>query len=134
MKWRSDHDTYSVSFDALGLGDQFPNRQKDGYDFSLVIPNDSDDNFRAYGTPMAPGKTGSVDCTIDKSGNVKVEGKNLKVSIDGPVKVDAQSLEVSSSGEVKVSATGSVAVKGSGPMSIEASGAVKLKGANVGIN
>ena len=77
---------------------------------------------------------GDSTISIDKSGNVKVEGKNLKVSIDGPVKVDAQSLEVSSSGEVKVSATGSVAVKGSGPMSIEASGAVKLKGANVGIN
>src|SRR5208283_1238010 len=77
---------------------------------------------------------GDSTISIDKSGNVKVEGKNLKVSIDGPVKVEAQSLEVSSSGEVKVSATGSVAVKGSGPMSIEASGMVKLKGANVGIN
>jgi type VI secretion system secreted protein VgrG len=77
---------------------------------------------------------GDSTISIDKSGNVKVQGKNLKVAIDGPVKVDAQSLEVTSSGEVKVSATGSVAVKGSGPMSIEASGAVKLKGANVGIN
>jgi type VI secretion system secreted protein VgrG len=77
---------------------------------------------------------GDSKITIDKSGNVKVEGKDLKVSIDGPTKVDAQKLEVSSSGEVKVSATGKVEVKGSGPMSIEASGMVKLKGANVGIN
>ena len=70
VKWRSDHERYSVSFDALGLGDQFLEGQKDGYEFSIVIPNDGDDNFRAYGTPAVPGKTGSVDCTIDKSGNI----------------------------------------------------------------
>ncbi len=85
------------------------------------------------------GSTVTIECgsskiTIDKSGNVKIEGTNLAVSINGPTKIEAQQLEVTSSGDVKVSATGTVSVKGSGPMSIEASGAVKLKGANVGIN
>jgi type VI secretion system secreted protein VgrG len=77
---------------------------------------------------------GDSKITIDKQGNVKVEGKNLKVSIDGPAKVEAQKLEVSSSGDVKVTASGNVAVSSSGPMKIDASGPVKLKGAQVGIN
>jgi len=77
---------------------------------------------------------GSSKITIDASGNVKVEGTNLKVSIGGPITVDAQKLEVTSSGAVSIAATGKVEVKGSGPMNIEASGMVKLKGANVGIN
>ena len=68
--WRSMHDTYSIQLGELGLGDQFPNNQKDGYKFSIVIPNDHNDNFRAYGTPAVPGKTGSVDCSIDKTGRL----------------------------------------------------------------
>jgi type VI secretion system secreted protein VgrG len=91
-----------------------------------------DKNIKAGSTVVI--ECGDSKITIDKSGNVKVEGKDLKVSIDGPAQVTAQKLEVSSSGEVKVAATGKVEVKGSGPMNIEASGMVKLKGSQVGIN
>ena len=70
VKWHTEHRDYSTSFDELGLAKHFANGQKDGYDFSIVIPDEHGDNFRAYGTPTVPGKTGSVDCSTDKSGMV----------------------------------------------------------------
>jgi type VI secretion system secreted protein VgrG len=78
---------------------------------------------------------GDARVTIEKSGAVTIEGKDLSVKATGDVKVEATGkVSVKSSGDVKVEATGKVEVKGSGPMELNASGAVKVKGANVGIN
>lgn len=78
---------------------------------------------------------GDAKVTIEKSGAITIEGKDLSVKASGDVKVEATgAVSVKSSGDVKVEATGKVEVKGSGPMELNASGAVKVKGANVGIN
>ena len=78
---------------------------------------------------------GDVTITVEKSGAVTIDAKDLTVTATGKVKVDATgNVDVKSSGAVSVEATGKVLVKGSGPMELNASGAVKVKGANVGIN
>ncbi|APR76628.1 VgrG protein [Minicystis rosea] len=78
---------------------------------------------------------GDTTITVEKSGAVKIEGKNIAIDAgSGPIKLSGQSIAVSSSGEVKIEASGKVEVKGSGQMNIDASGPVKLRGANVGIN
>ena len=45
------HQAFASSFDSLGLMDQFPNNQKDGYDFAV---NGDGTHFLATGTPAAP--------------------------------------------------------------------------------
>ena len=78
---------------------------------------------------------GDAKVTIEKSGAITIEGKDLSIKATGDVKVEATGqVDVKSSGDVKVEATGKVLVKGSGPMELNASGAVKVKGANVAIN
>ncbi len=62
-KFFAAHQTFASSFDSLGLADQFPNNQKDGYDFAV---NGDGNQFLASGTPAAPGVTASVDCQIDQ--------------------------------------------------------------------
>ncbi len=63
---------YSDSLAALGLDAQFPNGQKDGYQFSINFPIGAAASFRVLGTPVAPGKTGGVDCSIDEKGKMIV--------------------------------------------------------------
>ena len=63
---------YSNSLVALGLGDEFPNGQKDGYQFAINFPTGATTGFRVLGTPVAPGKTGGVDCSIDEKGKLIV--------------------------------------------------------------
>jgi prepilin-type N-terminal cleavage/methylation domain-containing protein len=58
------HQSFATSFDALGLGDQFPNNQKDGYDFSFAGEGLA---YTAFGKPGAPGATGAADCQIDQA-------------------------------------------------------------------
>lgn len=58
------HQSFADSLDALGLGDQYPNNQKDGYDYSITLIGSN--KFVAKGTPAAPGVTGGVDCTFDE--------------------------------------------------------------------
>ncbi len=78
---------------------------------------------------------GSAKVTIEKSGDVKVEGANLSVTASGDVKVESSGkVEVKATGDVKVESSGKVEVKGSGPIDLNASGPVKVKGTNVGIN
>jgi prepilin-type N-terminal cleavage/methylation domain-containing protein len=66
-----EHQFYADSFDALALGDQFPNNQKDGYNFALITGAGAAGGpaitFLAKGIPAAPGATGATDCTINQS-------------------------------------------------------------------
>jgi prepilin-type N-terminal cleavage/methylation domain-containing protein len=55
------HQFYADSFDALGSASQFPNNQKDGYNFTLTGGN----TFLARAVPAAAGVTASADCQID---------------------------------------------------------------------
>jgi prepilin-type N-terminal cleavage/methylation domain-containing protein len=61
---------YADSLQALGLSAEYPNNQRDGYSFVLSFPNGDRKRFRAFGTPVAPGKTGAVDCSLDQAGNL----------------------------------------------------------------
>jgi type VI secretion system secreted protein VgrG len=80
-------------------------------------------------------KVGDATVTIEKNGDVTVQGANLSVKTTGDVKVESSGkVDVKASGDVNVEASGKVAVKSSGTMDVNASGAVKLKGASVGIN
>src|SRR5215472_17829273 len=54
--FRRTHQAYSTSLDALGLGDQFPNDQKDGYNFHVTV-GDTGLTFLAKGVPTVPGAT-----------------------------------------------------------------------------
>jgi prepilin-type N-terminal cleavage/methylation domain-containing protein len=58
------HQSYTASFDVLGLQGQFPNNQKDGSSFTITI---MDQTFLASGKPVAPGVTGGADCQIDQN-------------------------------------------------------------------
>jgi len=61
------HDTsgqFSPSFSVIGLGTQFPNGQKDGYQHTIEV-TDQGQGFIAKGTPVAPGKTGSTDAWLN---------------------------------------------------------------------
>jgi prepilin-type N-terminal cleavage/methylation domain-containing protein len=61
------HDTagvYSPSFSTIGLGNDYPNGQKDGYNFLIEI-SDGGQGFAAKCTPTSPGKTGATDASLD---------------------------------------------------------------------
>ena len=64
------HQFYADTFDGLGLDDQFPNHQKDGYNYSLSTGAGPGGGphiaFIAKGVPAAPGVTGAADCTINQ--------------------------------------------------------------------
>ena len=78
---------------------------------------------------------GDAKVTIEKNGDIKVEGKAISLIATGDVKVESSGkVEVKATGDVKVEASGKVEVKGSGPIDLNASGPVKVKGTNVGIN
>ena len=67
--YASGHQGHYVSdLKTLGLDTAFPNGQKDGYSFFIDYPTGSDIHFRALGAPVAPGKTGGVDMSIDDAG------------------------------------------------------------------
>jgi prepilin-type N-terminal cleavage/methylation domain-containing protein len=53
---------YAASLDALGLGDQFPGGQRDGYNFEILLAGRG---YVAKGVPDAPGVTGGADCQTD---------------------------------------------------------------------
>ena len=78
---------------------------------------------------------GSAKVTIEKNGNITVEGAALSIKSSADVKLEASGkVQVKASGDVSVEASGKVEIKGSGPIDLNASGPVKVKGANVGIN
>ena len=61
---------YAGNLASLGLRDDFPNGEKDGYAFSINFPTGTDTHFRAVGTPVLPGKTGGVDVSIDDANSL----------------------------------------------------------------
>ncbi|HYW74116.1 MAG TPA: prepilin-type N-terminal cleavage/methylation domain-containing protein [Pyrinomonadaceae bacterium] len=54
---------YAGNFDVLGIQDQFPNDQKDGYSFAI---EGGQRTFTVRGVPAMPGVTGGADCQIDQ--------------------------------------------------------------------
>jgi prepilin-type N-terminal cleavage/methylation domain-containing protein len=54
---------YAGNFDVLGIQDQFPNNQKDGFTFTL---EGGQGTFTVRGVPAMPGVTGGADCQIDQ--------------------------------------------------------------------
>jgi prepilin-type N-terminal cleavage/methylation domain-containing protein len=64
MLFKESHRVYADSLEALGLGDQFPNNQKDGYDYSVVAKGGAE--FVVNAMPAAPVVTASADCRIDQ--------------------------------------------------------------------
>ena len=61
------HSTFTASFAALGIDNQFPNNQKDGYNFSI---NADQSTFLAMATPAVNGVTGSANCQVDQTDQV----------------------------------------------------------------
>jgi len=62
------HNFYADSLDDLGLGDQFPEGQKDGYRYEVELVGGSRTGaprFLATATPAFPGVTGAADCQAD---------------------------------------------------------------------
>ena len=67
-----EHQSYSNSLESLGLSNQFPSGQKDGYRYFIdLLPGDVP-AYRAIGTPTMPGKTGGFDCSLGSDGNMIV--------------------------------------------------------------
>lgn len=67
---------------------------------------------------MISGKKFSIQCgsasvSIEKNGNITIEGKNITIKGSGPMVVEGKKLDVKSSGTVNVNASGKVKVKGS---------------------
>ena len=56
---------YAGSFEQLGLTQTFPTDQKDGYTFSFKLSADAK-AYSVLGQPAIPGKTGSVDVSINQ--------------------------------------------------------------------
>ena len=56
---------------------------------------------------------GDAAITIEKNGNITVEGKKISVKGDGPIEVQGKKLQVKSDGAVNVEASGKVVIKGS---------------------
>jgi type VI secretion system secreted protein VgrG len=56
---------------------------------------------------------GEAKVTIDKKGNIRLEGKNISVLGSGPVKVEGKKIELESKGTIELKASGKVIVNGS---------------------
>jgi prepilin-type N-terminal cleavage/methylation domain-containing protein len=66
-----EHGSYAGSLEQLGLLDQFPNGEKQGFRFSIQsFDRAATAAFIALGVPVVPGGTGAVDCTINQLADV----------------------------------------------------------------
>ncbi|APR82344.1 VgrG protein [Minicystis rosea] len=70
---------------------------------------------------------GAAKVTIEKNGNITIEGANLAVKTDTKI-------ELKSSAQVDIQASGTLNIKASGPAKIESSAPVAVKGAVVNVN
>ncbi|MFT3766879.1 MAG: type VI secretion system tip protein TssI/VgrG [Minicystis sp.] len=70
---------------------------------------------------------GAAKVTIEKNGNITIEGANLSVKTDTKI-------ELKASAQVNVEASGTLNIKASGPAKIESSAPVAVKGAVVNVN
>jgi prepilin-type N-terminal cleavage/methylation domain-containing protein len=62
--FHDEQGVFARSLSALGLESQFPNNQKDGYNFT-IDPGTDLQTFKVSGAPTLPGKTGSWTGHID---------------------------------------------------------------------
>src|SRR5215207_7155682 len=60
---------YINSLESLGLSNQYPNNQKDGYFYTIEVPT-TGQSFIASSKPVVPGKTGSTDLWLDDKGRL----------------------------------------------------------------
>ncbi|WP_437806619.1 type VI secretion system Vgr family protein [Sorangium sp. So ce1078] len=93
-----------------------------GKDMTVTIAKSAKEEVKEKKT-MIIGEKLAIQCgdatiTIEKNGNVTVQGKKITVKGEGPIRVEGKKLDVKSEGAVNV----------------EASGNVKIKGSNVGVN
>ncbi|XXT15187.1 type VI secretion system tip protein TssI/VgrG [Sorangium sp. So ce429] len=93
-----------------------------GKDMTVTIGKSAKEEVKEKKT-MIIGEKLAIQCgdatiTIEKNGNVTVQGKKITVKGEGPIRVEGKKLDVKSEGAVNV----------------EASGNVKIKGSNVGVN
>lgn len=61
---------YTQSLDLLGLGSEFPNGVSGDYLFTISFQNGDRTRFRALATPVNPGLSANVICSIDAAGNL----------------------------------------------------------------
>ncbi|MFN2508262.1 MAG: DUF1559 domain-containing protein, partial [Chthoniobacterales bacterium] len=66
-RYHDEHSVYTSSFSDLGLAASYPNKQKNGYNFSIDL-SENDQRFVAFGQPTIPGKTGAVQMNINDLG------------------------------------------------------------------
>jgi prepilin-type N-terminal cleavage/methylation domain-containing protein len=62
--YQDAHGFYEASFTLIGLGNDYPNGQKDGYNFQIVV-SEQGQAFVVKGTPTFAGRTGSTDAWLD---------------------------------------------------------------------
>lgn len=62
--YHDGHGVYEPSFTLIGLGNDYPNGQKDGHNFQIVV-SEQGQAFVTKVTPAAPGRTGSTDAWLD---------------------------------------------------------------------
>jgi len=88
-----------------------------GKNLEVTVEKDSKEEVHEKKT-LIVGKKLAIQCgdatiTIEKSGNITVQGKKLVVKGDGPIQVEGKKLHVKSEGAVNVEASGKIKVKGS---------------------
>jgi type VI secretion system secreted protein VgrG len=93
-----------------------------GKNFEVKVEKDAKEEVHEKKT-LIVGKKLAIQCgdatiTIEKNGNITVQGKKLVVKGEGPIQVEGKKLHVKSENAVNV----------------EASGKIKVKGSQVGIN
>lgn len=88
-----------------------------GKNLEVLVEKDSKEEVHEKKT-LIVGKKIGIQCgdatiTIEKNGNVTIQGKKLVVKGEGPIQIEGKKLHVKSEGAVNVEASGKVKVKGS---------------------
>ncbi|WP_437643831.1 hypothetical protein [Sorangium sp. So ce362] len=87
-----------------------------GKDMTVTIGKSAKEEVKEKKT-MIIGEKLAIQCgdatiTIEKNGNVTVQGKKITVKGEGPVRVEGKKLDVKSEGSVNVEASGNVKSRG----------------------
>ena len=67
VDYYSQNQRYAASFQELGLGNHFPNNQREGYMFNMTAAEEA---FRVIANPILPGVTAAADCEVDQANDV----------------------------------------------------------------
>jgi type VI secretion system secreted protein VgrG len=86
-------------------------------DMSVTVTKNVQEEAKEERTIIV-GKKLSLQCgdatiTVEKNGNITVQGKKIMVKGDGPIEIEGKKLQVKSDGAVNVEASGKVVIKGS---------------------